>query len=135
MKTSMPASAPNPADNIFAGALSRPAEERETYVVAACGQDESLLAEVNALLSAHDAIPTGFLSEPAGENMAQAEPTLQTGDPPPATDPPPIQIYPASGERRGDVIGRYKLLQEIGSVCSAIHTVPKPPSPISCSSL
>ncbi len=51
------------ANEIFADAVERPAAQRPSFVLAACGGDASLLREVEALLAAHDGAG-GFLSGP-----------------------------------------------------------------------
>ncbi len=121
----MPEPPPKSADAIFAGALSRPAAGREAFVAAACGDNGELLAEVGALLAAHAEAPSGFLSEPAGggipDDACDSAPTIQTGDPALAErvhallhareDNAPSPAAP--GEKPGERIGPYKLLQEL----------------------
>ena len=53
------------AEAIFEAALELPQEKRAAHIAEACGSNSSLFAEVQALLSAQDAAPTGFLDEPA----------------------------------------------------------------------
>ena len=52
---------------ILADALERVPEERETFVSQACGEDQSLRAEVESLLSAYE----GSLGLSEGELTAQ----------------------------------------------------------------
>jgi len=76
---------------IFSEALTKgTAEERERYLAQACSSDAELRRQVDSLFLAHDQ---------AGEFLCQNVI---------APNGPPI------GERPGDVIGRYKLLQKIG---------------------
>ncbi len=76
---------------VFAAALTKPSpEERERYLAEACGKDHELRRQVDSLLLAH-AQAGDFLKQ----NVI-------------APNGPPI------GEGPGSVIGRYKLLQQIG---------------------
>src|SRR5215204_35457 len=82
---------------LFGEALDRddPAE-RARFLHEACGADASLRECVEKLLSAHDDAG-GFLSQPS---MAPSSPC----------DPKTSPLT----EKPGDLIGRYKLLQQIG---------------------
>ena len=84
------------AETIFTAALAFSAPERNAYLAGACGDNAALRQRVEALLRAHDA-PQGFLPEQ------------------PAAGPPKstMVVTPVS-EAAGTVIGRYKLLQQIG---------------------
>jgi serine/threonine protein kinase/WD40 repeat protein len=73
------------------------AEELKLYLEGACGGDATLRARVEALFQA-DAKAGGFMERPA----ADARPTMEIES-------------PAVREGPGTQIGRYKLLQEIGS--------------------
>jgi serine/threonine protein kinase len=76
---------------IFSEALTKAsAEERERYLVATCGDDAELRRQINSLLEAH-----GQSGDFLKQNVI-------------APNVPPI------GEGPGSVIGRYKLLQQIG---------------------
>jgi WD40 repeat protein/serine/threonine protein kinase len=80
---------------IFLKALEKPtAPERAAYLDGACGNDAALRAEVESLLQHHTA--GGFLESPA-EGLVQT-------------------VHGESGpsEQPGMMIGRYKLLQQIG---------------------
>jgi len=91
----MNANSPNEA-TILAQALTYPSPEaRLAYLQGACGGDEQLRARVHALIQAHEAAG-GFLADQARAD----QPTM------------PMETPPA--ERAGSVIGRYKLLQQIG---------------------
>jgi len=77
---------------IFGKACTRAsAEERDTYLEAACGGDAALRRQVEVLLQAHTQM--GEIPKP------------------PSNDPPPSDFQV---ERTGVMIGRYKLLQRIG---------------------
>src|SRR5262249_49155105 len=78
---------------VFAAALELPAGERAAFLVRECGDDQTLKARVEALLRA-DAEAGNFLEQP----------------------PPDAGLLSAStiGEKPGDHIGRYTLLQQIG---------------------
>src|SRR5258707_337237 len=78
--------------DIFTQAVQLPAEQRSAFLVSACGGDAELRANVEALLKAH--MQSGeFLEQAPAEVKAQAR---------------------VSGEKPGDCVGRYKLLQQIG---------------------
>src|SRR5215467_7788593 len=78
---------------VFAAALELPAGERGAFLVRECGDDQTLKARVEALLRA-DSEAGNFLEQP----------------------PPDAGLLSAStiGEKPGDHIGRYTLLQQIG---------------------
>jgi tetratricopeptide (TPR) repeat protein len=79
-------------NSIFSQALAKESSaERERYLADVCGQDAELRAEVDALLAAH-AEAGDFLRQPIAGVTATA----------------PIVEQP------GTVVGRYKLLQQIG---------------------
>ena len=78
--------------DLFTQAVQLPAEQRSTFLEAACGGDDELRANVEALLKAH---------QESGEFLEQA----------------PAEVHGKTrlpGEKPGDWIGRYKLLQQIG---------------------
>src|SRR6266404_1921786 len=78
--------------DLFTGALNLPADLRSSFLEAACGDDVELRATVEALLKAY---------MESGEFLEEA----------------PAEISPrtaAPGEKEGDSVGRYKLLQQIG---------------------
>jgi non-specific serine/threonine protein kinase/serine/threonine-protein kinase len=75
--------------------LAKPAAARAEYLDRLCGESGELRDRVQALLDAHE----------------------QAGDAPPepaAADPLPAFLPDTAGERAGDTIGHYKLLQELG---------------------
>ncbi|HTA28903.1 MAG TPA: serine/threonine-protein kinase [Candidatus Cybelea sp.] len=86
---------PNRDVEVFTEALQKPPRERAAFLERACAGDTSLRQRVEILLQAHEAAGD-FLGEPASRL--------------PAADPPGI----VTGEKPGDRIGRYKLLQQIG---------------------
>jgi tetratricopeptide (TPR) repeat protein/tRNA A-37 threonylcarbamoyl transferase component Bud32 len=80
------------AAEIFHSALALPIEQRESYLLGACGQDEPLRTRVRALLAA-DAAAGGFMASPTRV---------------------PVDPSTLAGEAAGAEIGRYKLLEQIG---------------------
>ena len=75
------------AGEVFLAALSRPAAERDAFLVAACRGDEELLREVGSLLMFHE-----------GEDAADADPVAERQD------------FSA-----GDVFaGRYRMIARVG---------------------
>jgi tetratricopeptide (TPR) repeat protein len=90
-------------ETIFTNALTRatPAD-RAAYLAVACGADADLRRRVEDLLAAHDS--PGVLDHPPIE-------TVGLGINPAAAAPP---RHAPPGEAPGAVIGRYRLLQEIG---------------------
>lgn len=70
-------------------------KERLAYLQGACGGNEALRARVQSLIEAHEAAG-GFLADKTTEGV------------------PTVPIEPQLDERPGTVIGRYKLLQQIG---------------------
>jgi eukaryotic-like serine/threonine-protein kinase len=80
---------------VFTEALKLPAGERAAYLERACGDDAELRRKVDALLHAHDQIGSFLEYSPQGI-------------------PLPVRPGAAAGEKPGDRIGRFKLLQQIG---------------------
>lgn len=79
---------------IFIAALKKKsATERRAYLAAACGEDEGLRRDVEALLAVHERAGS-FMEHPFADPMATADDPIQ--------------------ERPGTVIGPYKLLEQIG---------------------
>ena len=78
---------------LFAEAIQIPPKERTAYLERACGTDEQLRQRIERLLYAHDQAGD-FLEQSAPEAAAMADAPV--------------------GEKPGDRIGRYKLLQQIG---------------------
>jgi eukaryotic-like serine/threonine-protein kinase len=78
---------------VFAGAVKLPAEEQAAYLAQECGDDHSLRARVEALLRA-DSEAGNFMEQPPGDLPAANSNVI--------------------GDKTGDHIGRYKLLQQIG---------------------
>ncbi|SPE56957.1 Serine/threonine protein kinase with TPR repeats (fragment) [Verrucomicrobia bacterium] len=84
-------------ESIFDGALQLPPEQRENYIKAASGEDPSLRQRVTELLRAHEG-DGETLKVPAVERLQQIT----------------VVTWPPAGEKAGDKIGPYKLLQRIG---------------------
>ncbi len=80
--------------SLLLGALELEGAERKEYLDAECGEDEGLRQRVSRLLRAHDGAP-GFLGTPLEEPSGNEK--EDRGD-----------------EEPGTIIGRYKLLQQIG---------------------
>src|SRR5262245_37604252 len=79
---------------LFAAALELPAAERSAFLDRACRADEKLRQRIEGLLQAHDAAGN-FLEVPPPDAMPSEPPTTV-------------------GEKPGDRIGRYTLLEQIG---------------------
>src|SRR6266851_8643062 len=79
----------------FSEALDLPLSERAAYLDRACAGDQKLRQRVEGLLLTHDQAG-GFLERPPAE-MASGS-----------------RLGASAGEKPGDRIGRYKLLQQIG---------------------
>ena len=89
---------------VFCAARRLPAGERAAYLEQACAGDAALRQRVEELLSA---------AEEAGGFLEGIAPGTQR--PPDAlATPGSLQNSPTIGEKAGDRIGRYKLLQQIG---------------------
>ena len=86
---------PNRDVAVFAEALQWPVSERAAYLERACGGDVELRERVERLLQVHDQAGD-FLEKPPTEASFES----RTGA--------------SAGEKPGDRIGRYKLLQQIG---------------------
>src|SRR5688572_6225643 len=80
---------------IFSEAMGLPAAGREAFLARVCGGNAALRSRVEKLLRAHDE---------AGDFLKHA----------PADSPGRSETPPVIGEKAGDRIGRYKLLQQIG---------------------
>src|SRR5258707_15849021 len=83
---------------VFEAARHLPEAQQADYLKKVCAGDEALLQKVHALLSAQVSA-SRVLSQP----LVSHQPTIRITPPP---EPP--------GERVGDVIGRYKLMEKIG---------------------
>ncbi len=86
---------PNHEVEVFTKAVQLPVNERAAFLGRACGDDQALRRRIEALLQDHEQIGD-FLEEPAQKHALAARPEA------------------AFGEKPGDRIGRYKLLQQIG---------------------
>src|SRR5580658_7171598 len=86
---------PNRDVVIFTEAVQLPADERAAYLASACGGGAELRQKVEALLHTHDHVGD-FLE--ASPQKASIEARMES----------------STGEKAGDRIGRYKLLQQIG---------------------
>jgi serine/threonine protein kinase/predicted Zn-dependent protease len=81
---------------IFDSALLRQPEERQEFVKGACGEDKSLLAEVESLLLSHDRADS-FLETPAVAKVAE-------------------MIEPKTTKlEAGKVFGNYEIIEQIGA--------------------
>jgi serine/threonine protein kinase/Tfp pilus assembly protein PilF len=94
---------PNREEAIFDGALQLPPDQRAAYVAAACGGDAALQQRVAVLLEAHGRAG-GFL-EPA----APASPAAPVAGPRGT-----IVVSAPATEQPGDIIGRYKIRENLG---------------------
>ena len=89
----------NREEAIFDGALQLPPVQRAAYVDAACGPDTELRRRVQVLLEAH---------EKAGGFLEPAAPIPAVGV------KGTIVVTPLPSEKPGDVIGRYKIRENLG---------------------
>jgi serine/threonine protein kinase/tetratricopeptide (TPR) repeat protein len=89
---------------VFSAARRLPAAERAPYLDQTCAGDAALRRRVEELLGASEDAQC-FLNDPA--------PGAPRPGGSPAGPPPELRV-PAPGEKAGDRIGRYKLLQQIG---------------------
>src|SRR5271170_5135004 len=80
---------------VFTEALQLPASERPAYLDAACGNDGELRRKVEALINSHDRIGNFLEESPPGISQ-------------------PVKRVSSVGEKPGDRIGHFKLLQQIG---------------------
>src|SRR5258706_13209617 len=87
--------APDADIAVFTEALRLPPEDRDGYLDEACKGDVEFRRRVEALLQAYEQAGD-FLGKPVAERPPKA-----------------AQVVPA-GEKPGDRIGHYKLLQQIG---------------------
>jgi serine/threonine protein kinase/tetratricopeptide (TPR) repeat protein len=86
---------PNRDVVIFTEAAQLPAAERAAYLAGACGGDAELRQKVEALLRTHDHVGDFLEASPRNASMG-------------------ARVDSSTGEKAGDRIGRYKLLQQIG---------------------
>jgi hypothetical protein len=84
------------AEVLFFQALKQPEDERQAFLADACGGNETLRAEVDALLQDHDKAG-GFLKIDAPVSAEQQ-----------------AEFARLKPEDRGERIGNYKLLEKIG---------------------
>ncbi len=84
-----------PLESLFARAVEIENDaERDAFFAAACGDDEALRKELGELVAAHGEAGA-FLESPVADLAATA-------------------LQPPIGEKPGDAIGPYKLLEQIG---------------------
>lgn len=96
---------------LFDAALDRPSGERRRWLEEACGGDESLRREVEAMLAADERAEGVLERPPAGDAPALPPQGAAGGDnASPAAAPEPLAGEPAAGGR----VGPYRLLREIG---------------------
>ena len=93
------------ARRVFMELADLPDAERKAALDRACGEDDALRAEVEALLRA-DRAAGGFLSSPTGPKV----PAAPSHAGPAANEAPAAEV----AERAGAQIDRYKLLEKIG---------------------
>ena len=86
---------PNRDVEIFTEALQLPRDQRAAYLERACGGDDELRRKVEALLKGHDQVGDFLEYSPRTTSL-----NARSG------------VFP--GEKPGDRIGHYKLLQQIG---------------------
>jgi len=96
---------------VFTEAVQLPIEERSAFLDQACAQDKDLRRKIEALLRSNDRAGD-FLEEP---------PTGSIGE---------RRAKVAAGEKPGDRVARYKLLQEIGEGGCGVVFVAEQEEPI-----
>ncbi len=80
MSTSRPSESPAPpprTEATFSAALEQPTVERETWLAETCGDDTALVAEVRALLAAHEAAGDFLKAPPPISPEIEPEPLFQ----------------------------------------------------------
>src|SRR5678816_2550024 len=92
---------------VFNAALQLPVNERAGYLSESCRDDAGLLRRVAALLEAHERAGT-FLRAPIDKSNGSS------GTSGPGKSKNGRSELEPPGERCGDHVGRYKLLQQIG---------------------
>ncbi|MFO1458327.1 MAG: serine/threonine-protein kinase [Verrucomicrobiota bacterium] len=92
----------NSADDIFLAALDLPPEGRADYLRRACDGDAVLRARVEGML-ARAAVADDFFEKPVAPGTTEGVQGILR------------QVLSPMGEGEGDRIGRYKLLQKIGT--------------------
>jgi serine/threonine protein kinase/tetratricopeptide (TPR) repeat protein len=80
---------------VFTEAVQLPFEDRGAFLDRACAEDEALRHKIEALLKSNDRAGA-FLEEPAAGEISEG------------------RAKAVAGEKPGDRVGRYKLLQQIG---------------------
>ena len=110
--------APNREEAIFDGALQLPPDKRAAYVEAACGSDQELVRRVHVLLGAHEKAGK-FLEAPPLPPQA-----------PPSGPQGTMVVTPPPSEKPGDVIGRYKIRENLGEGGCGIVYVAEQSEPV-----
>jgi serine/threonine protein kinase len=96
---------------VFTEALQLPTEERVLFLDHACAQDQGLRRRMEALLKSSDRIGT-FLEEPPAGEIIEGRAKI------------------AAGEKPGDRVDRYKLLEEIGEGGCGVVFVAEQEAPV-----
>ncbi len=87
----------SPEDALFALALAKPPEKRAAFLEVMCNGDAALRARLEALLAAHEQPETLLATQ-----TDTARPTIK------------LDLADAPDEAVGQMLGRYKLLEQIG---------------------
>ena len=82
---------------LFEGAIALPLDQRATFVERECGSDDELRQELWSLLESHAAAPE-FL-EDLGEKLYRFM----------------LEIDPLAADLSGQIVGRYKIIEKVGS--------------------
>ncbi len=99
MNDSMTTPPPNRADTLLSAVLDLLPQDREAYLVAACGENAALLAEVHALLAAHAAISAETLAA-SSDDMATIRVTQPANSVPPDEQQTLIVARPSASSKR-----------------------------------
>ena len=99
------------AIEVFTEAIQLPAEERVAFLGRACAADEDLRQQIESLLKANDRVGD-FLETPPTDSIGEG------------------RANAAAGERPGDQVDRYKLVQKIGEGGCGVVFVAEQEGPI-----
>ena len=97
-------------EELFDAALELSPDQRHAYLEKACGEDTGLLGLVERMLC-RVGDDTAALRPEVEALLARHNPETETLDPP---APKPLEVVPMATLSRGDRVGHYKILEQIG---------------------